>query len=386
MASTGFFFFFFIRMALVNICLPIIIIECHKIISVSTSNNNNGGGGGAVFVFGDSFFDPGNNNYIKTSSLDQANFSPYGRTHFHFPTGRFSDGRIIPDFILEYAKLPVISPYMAPNSQRFYKIGANFASAGAGALVETFQGSVISLETQIRYHKRVENRLRKRYGDREARNTLSKAVYLFSIGTNDYLNPYMITNSTRFNPSYSNSHLVHIVIANLTIAIKDLHKRGGRKFGFINLGPLGCLPGIRIIPNPTTDSGACIESASLLAKLHNQALANTLETLATQLQGFKYSLYDFHTNLEARLRHPFKYGYKQGKTACCGTGRFRGTFSCGGKRGVKEFKVCEKPQEYVFWDSYHLTETTYKQMAHQMWNQKPASPGTYNLKTLFQLP
>lgn len=31
---------------------------------------------------------------------------------------------------------------MDPNSKKYYKIGANFASAGAGALVETFQGSV----------------------------------------------------------------------------------------------------------------------------------------------------------------------------------------------------------------------------------------------------
>lgn len=340
---------------------------------------------GVMMVFGDSFFDPGNNNYINTSSLDQSNFPPYGQTHFHFPTGRFSDGRIIPDFISEYANLGLIPPYMSPRSQRYYKMGANFASAGAGALLQTFQGSVISLHTQLRYHKKVVNRLRKMYGDTEARNTLSKAVYLFSIGTNDYLNPYMITNSTHFNSSYSNSQLVDIVIGNLTIAIKELHRRGGRKFGFINLGPLGCLPGIRIILNPPSDSGGCIEAASLLAKLHNQALAKLLKRLATQLRGFKYSLYDFNTNLKGRLKHPSKYGYKEGKTACCGTGRFRGTFSCGGKRPVKEFQVCENPEEYVFWDSYHLTERTHKEMAHQMWNQQPTR-GTYNLKTLFQLP
>ncbi|PWA14360.1 Lipase, GDSL [Artemisia annua] len=303
----------------------------------------------ALFVFGDSFFDPGNNNYINTSTLDQANFPPYGETHFHFPTGRFSDGRIIPDFILEYAKLPLIPPYMSPRSQMYYRIGANFASAGAGALAETFQGAVISLKTQLSNHKTVEERLRKIYGNTEAKNTLSKAVYLFSIGTNDYISPYLITNSTRFNSTYSNSQLVQIVIGNLTTAIKELHKRGGRKFGFLNLGPLGCLPGIRIILNPSSDSGGCIEAASLLAKLHNQALAKSLKRLAKQLHGFKYSLYDFNTNLNQRLKHPSKYGYNQGKTACCGTGRFRGTFSCGGKRpgiykmGGRKFGILNVP-------------------------------------------
>lgn len=55
----------------------------------------------APFIFGDSYFDAGNNNYINTTSLDQANFWPYGQTYFKFPTGRFSDGRLIPDFIGE---------------------------------------------------------------------------------------------------------------------------------------------------------------------------------------------------------------------------------------------------------------------------------------------
>lgn len=53
----------------------------------------------ALFIFGDSFFDSGNNNYISTTTLDQANFWPYGETYFNFPTGRFSDGRLISDFI-----------------------------------------------------------------------------------------------------------------------------------------------------------------------------------------------------------------------------------------------------------------------------------------------
>lgn len=53
----------------------------------------------ALFLFGDSFFDAGNNNYINTTIQFQANFWPYGETFFNYPTGRASDGRLIPDFI-----------------------------------------------------------------------------------------------------------------------------------------------------------------------------------------------------------------------------------------------------------------------------------------------
>lgn len=60
----------------------------------------------AFFIFGDSYLDSGNNNYINTTTLDQANFWPYGETYFKFPTGRFSDGRLAPDFIgKRYANL-----------------------------------------------------------------------------------------------------------------------------------------------------------------------------------------------------------------------------------------------------------------------------------------
>lgn len=52
------------------------------------------------FIFGDSTVDPGNNNYINTIPENQADYKPYGQNgYFGEPTGRFSDGRVIGDFI-----------------------------------------------------------------------------------------------------------------------------------------------------------------------------------------------------------------------------------------------------------------------------------------------
>lgn len=52
----------------------------------------------AFFVFGDSLVDNGNNNYLATTA--RADSPPYGiDTPSRRPTGRFSNGKNIPDFI-----------------------------------------------------------------------------------------------------------------------------------------------------------------------------------------------------------------------------------------------------------------------------------------------
>lgn len=56
----------------------------------------------ALFVFGDSLFDPGNNQYLKDTTQAVATTWPYGETYFKRPTGRLSDGRIVPDLIGTY--------------------------------------------------------------------------------------------------------------------------------------------------------------------------------------------------------------------------------------------------------------------------------------------
>ncbi|KAH1120394.1 hypothetical protein J1N35_003554 [Gossypium stocksii] len=59
----------------------------------------------ALFIFGDSLLDNGNNNYISTILDFRANFWPYDETFFNYPTSKFSDGRLIPDFIAKYISL-----------------------------------------------------------------------------------------------------------------------------------------------------------------------------------------------------------------------------------------------------------------------------------------
>lgn len=54
----------------------------------------------AMFVFGDSLVDNGNNNYL--ASIAKANYYPYGIDFFLGPTGRFSNGKTVVDALCKF--------------------------------------------------------------------------------------------------------------------------------------------------------------------------------------------------------------------------------------------------------------------------------------------
>ncbi|CAI0475381.1 unnamed protein product [Linum tenue] len=89
------------------------------------------------FIFGDSLFDPGNNNNLNTTM--KANYPPYG---VDFPsgvaTGRYSNGRTTADIIGELLGFESFIPPFAsaPNNSEIL-VGVNYASGSAGLLLET---------------------------------------------------------------------------------------------------------------------------------------------------------------------------------------------------------------------------------------------------------
>lgn len=85
MATTWFYIYF---LALIS---PILLIILNLPSSFGEKNPT------SLFIFGDSLYDAGNNNYFPIPL--RINHWPYGETYFHFPTGRTSNGRLIPDFI-----------------------------------------------------------------------------------------------------------------------------------------------------------------------------------------------------------------------------------------------------------------------------------------------
>ncbi|MBA0577558.1 hypothetical protein Goshw_011168 [Gossypium schwendimanii] len=106
----------------------------------------------AFFVFGDSLVDNGNNNFLATTA--RADSPPYGiDTPSRRATGRFSNGKNIPDFISDALGSEPTLPYLSPElkGDRLL-VGANFASAGIGILNDTgVQFVSLSSSSQIPY-------------------------------------------------------------------------------------------------------------------------------------------------------------------------------------------------------------------------------------------
>ncbi|XP_031266797.1 GDSL esterase/lipase 1-like [Pistacia vera] len=172
---------------------------------------------------------------------------------------------------------------------------------------------------------------------------------------------------------------MRMVVANLTNGFKEIYNMGGRKFAIQSVGPLGCLPVIKAVHTDT--NGSCVENFLTHANQNNKALSNQLSKMAKELSGFKYSIMDYFFNLLYRINNPTKYGFKEGKIACCGSGPYNG-LNCGGG----SYKLCSNPSDYLFFDGGHTSQKANLQIAELIWSGVPNVTGPYNVKQLFELP
>ncbi|XP_021847495.1 GDSL lipase [Spinacia oleracea] len=329
-----------------------------------------------LYVFGDSLYDDGMTLYNGVKGAG-AEFWPYGETYFKKPSGRYSDGRLIPDFVAQFAGLPFLQPYLLPGIKDFTR-GINFASAGACVLVE-LRPQTINLKRQVDYFVQMVQKLKQQVGEGTANQLLSEAVYLFNIAGNDYVN--LLQKNVKKLPvsNFKRNQRINMVIGNLTTHIKTIYDQGGRKFAFQNLGPLGCMPSMKYMLN---FKGTCAPEPQELAKLHNAKFAALAKRLQSQLPGFKYSIYDFYTSLYLRVIYgSSRYGFRESQTACCGSGSYNGDFTCQ-KKGYT-FSVCSNPSEYLWFDAAHPTDKANQAFSKEFWSGGSSLVAPYNLQQLF---
>ncbi|KAL9325265.1 hypothetical protein ACSQ67_005910 [Phaseolus vulgaris] len=313
----------------------------------------------AMYVFGDSTVDPGNNNFIN--SPFRSNFPPYGRDFVNQkPTGRFTNGKLGTDFIVSYLGLKeLLPPYLDPNlSDKEIVTGVSFASAGSGfdPLTPTL-GNVISVAQQLEYFKEYKKRLEGMLGKQKTENHINNAFFFISAGTNDYVINYFSVPIRRnyYTPlTYGRFLLQHV-----KDFIQNLWKEGARKIALVGLPPMGCLPLVITLNshNVLLERG-CVEMYSAVARDYNMMLQHELFLLQLNFSdvppGAKISYLDIYGPLDNMIQEHQKLGFDEVDHGCCGSGFIETTFLCNGFS-----LVCSDASKFVFWDSIHPTERAY---------------------------
>ncbi|KAM0938492.1 putative sinapine esterase [Dioscorea sansibarensis] len=334
----------------------------------------------SIFSFGDSLADTGNllfflNNTHRVSQL------PYGQTFFHHPTGRFSDGRLVIDFIAEAIGLPLVPPYLSGDSLNFEK-GVNFAVAGATALNDDFfksKGIYIkhnnfSLDVQVELFKRLLPSICSTISECEEK--LSGALFLMGeIGGNDYNDPFFQGRSLEEITTF-----VPLVINAISRAISEVIEVGARTLLVPGNLPIGCnsayLTYFHVSNNNESHDQVtgCINWLNEFSQYHNQLLIDELQLLRKLHPHVTIIYADYFEALMTIFQSPEEYGFRGFPLrACCGGGGlYNYNSSCGcGEMGST---VCEKPSNYVIWDGLHLTEAAYKHIATGLVQGKFANP------------
>ncbi|KAK4719016.1 hypothetical protein R3W88_017354 [Solanum pinnatisectum] len=298
----------------------------------------------AMFIFGDSLIDNGNNNNL--ASLAKANYFPYGIDFNGGPTGRFSNGLTMVDVIAELLGLPLTPPYSQASGDQM-RFGINYASAAAGILDNTGRNFVgrIPFNQQITNFESTLNQLRNN-GAGEVEEALAKSIFFVGMGSNDYLNNYLMPNYNTKN-QYNPQEYATLLTQQYNQQLIRLYNLGARRFVIGGVGLMGCIPSILA----QSQNGACSEEVNQLVLPFHNNVRSMLTSLNSNLPGFRFSYIDIRNMFQDLLANSRQYGFSEVNLGCCGVGRNRGQITC-----LPFQTPCSNREQYIFWDAFHPTE------------------------------
>ncbi|KAM0837347.1 hypothetical protein ACQ4PT_061724 [Festuca glaucescens] len=119
------------------------------------------------------------------------------------------------------------------------------------------------------------------WGTHKVTRLLANSFFLLGIGSND-----LFQTSPKTAADVATIYATHV--SNYSAAIADLYGMGARKFGIINVGPIGCFPRVRVL----NKTGVCNEALNRYAAGFAAIVKLALTNLASKLPCFSYSLAD----------------------------------------------------------------------------------------------
>lgn len=330
----------------------------------------------ALYVFGDSLADVGNNNHLLT--LLKADFSHNG---MDYPggkaTGRFSNGKNSADFLAENLGLATSPPYLAisSSSNANYANGVNFASGGSGVSNSTNKDQCITFDKQIEYYSGVYASLARSLGQDQAMSHLAKSIFAITIGSNDIIH-YAKANTATARAQNPSQQFVDTLIRSLTGQLQSLYNLGARKVLFLGTGPVGCCPSLREL----SSSKDCSALANTMSVQYNKGAEAVLSGMSTRHPDLHYALFDSTAALLRYINQPAAYGFAEAKAACCGLGDMNAKIAC-----TPLSNYCANRSDHVFWDFYHPTEATAQKLTSTAFDGSAPFIFPINIKQLSEI-
>lgn len=330
----------------------------------------------ALFVFGDSLVDVGNNNHLPFSLL-KADF-PHNGIDFpnHKPTGRFSNGKNAADFLAEKLGLLSSPPYLSLTRIKSsnFSAGVSFASGGAGIFDgdDKIYHKSITFNKQISYYGTVQAKMVEQLGATKAEKIVSKSVIAIVIGSNDFLGYFGSSTSAQMKMGSPQQYVASLLLA-FKGQLKRIYDYGGRKFVIFGVPAMGCCPAQRVRNKTET----CNEAANYWADNYNKGLVSFLQDYQTQVKDFQYTYFDTYNVFLNLIQQPATYGFKEEKSACCGLGDLNAKIPC-----LPISTYCSNRSDHVFWDLYHPTEAAARIVVEIAYNGPPKYVFPVNVKQL----
>ncbi|MCL7030957.1 hypothetical protein MKW94_000951 [Papaver nudicaule] len=304
---------------------------------------------------GHSYLDTGNNNKVVRSWK-----FPYGITFPGTPTGRYSNGLIFTDLLASYIGIESPMPYTQWNksSKRTVSNGMNFAH-GATGVFDTWMKEA-NMTTQINTFKQF---VPEQYIADGVYNKcdLEQSVAIVALDGNDYTQYYLVDNGTKEG---FQAYVVK-VLHQLELNLRELGKTGIKKVVMLTMEPLGCLPNKAI----SLSYKKCDEQSNKETIFHNTLLQQIIQRLRNETNDSPFHILDLYGAFMYVINKTAAEG-----TPITGSAKFRNPLLkpccrptspdhlCGGvnDNGVKQYTLCDHPDDYFFWDFYHPTQSGWR--------------------------
>ncbi|KAG0564188.1 hypothetical protein KC19_8G090500 [Ceratodon purpureus] len=369
-----------------------------------------------VFAFGDSLSDTGNSIAAFPEKFANAELDPNG---ILFPThaaDRYTDGKLLLDFLAFGVRRRPIYPVLRGTGGDF-TFGTNFAAYGAPArTVKVWYKDdgfnvPFSLDVQHQWSERY--KIRVWFYESPIFNppgrlvqslpklaTWNESLFVVWSGYQDYFfslydKKLTVSQTKKIVGDVVAAIEEHIVklltpVVYIPPATPSMIMPIAQTIMVVNLPPLGCIPAMLTLyggPKAKYDQYGCLSELNKITSAHNKLLTEKIIALRAKYPAALILDADAHGVYTDILKNPKSYNVTAPLSACCGVGgsyNFNTGVTCG-HAGLVDGKFvnlttslpatpCANPRAHLSWDGIHTSNTFNKAAATDFLTGKHITP------------